>query len=348
MAARVLHMKDGPKVGLHFINQQYQAKGWYDSKTGRALAMDGSPISNTPNTNVPAYAGYYIDTRVVRTLTAPRTADQIFERRQWGSWATPYSSFKILDGSADIAPYDDYAQNRNSSTNYEFPVVDHFRYQTTIRWGDLENEMHGLAQIDFIGDLQNQAAQALAIASNQFSLLGVDGYNIYGIFNNPNLGQAIPPLPGAGGSFEWADKTALEIYNDILELYNALAANSAGLITNTNTNIVMSLPPSYSGYLGRTTDLGVSVMAMLNEFFKGNLTLVYTPELEPGTAGATIFMTARRVGEDNAQVGILPYGALAFPSRIESHTTWSEQKWMASTYGAVPFYPFAIAQMTGV
>lgn len=308
------------------------------------LAADVQMIT-TPNTSIPIEYLAFIDPTVVDILTAPRNAREILSEAKKGDWFTPYTKWRVNEIVGGTQPYSDFANGTTSDSNYEYLSRKQYVFQTTIKYGDLEVDASAAAKINLAGDKQTAAATILDIDSNKFALLGVEGREIYGLLNDPNLPAAITAAAvGTGSSSKWEDKDTKQIYNDIRALYNELVTNSSGLI-NQNSPLKLIISPASSTYLGVATDFNVSVLDMLMKFFK-NLTIITLPELSSLTAGETLMMMADNIyGKPVAEIGF-SIKVKAFPL-VRMHSS-SEQKWASSTYGTVVYYPFAIASMTGI
>ena len=136
----------------------------------------------------------------------------------------------------------------------------------------------------------------LEIDGTSFYLRGVQGREIYGILNDPNLPSSITPTTGAGG-LTWDVKTTREIYNDVLALFQRLVDQSSGLIPR-EADLRLELSPGMEVELGKATDFNVSALDMGKTYFP-NLQVVALPELASPTAGETLMMIAESVAGQN-------------------------------------------------
>lgn len=324
------------------------ARGWINTKDPahmKELAQDAALIT-TPNAAVPAELLAYIDPVVIEILTAPRNARKIFPEVKKGDWTTPYMKFRVQEYTGVTTPYSDYADGGVSGVNENWPSREQYLFQTTIKYGDLETDMASVAKMNLASEKQKAAARIIDIDANRFYLYGVAGKEIYGLLNDPNLNASITAGTAAtGGGTEWADKTADEIYNDVLSLAASLRQNSQGNI-NEDTPLVLVLAPSSNSQLGKINQFGLSVRQMLKNEYGDRLDFVELPELYNSASGSTVMLIAKEIlGIPTAQLGFgEKYRALPVVRELSSY----KQKVTATTYGCILYYPFAIATMEGI
>lgn len=321
------------------------ARMWIDRADMSQMAQDAALIS-TANATVPAEFTAYIDPQVVDILTAPRNARQLFSEEQKGDWTAAYMKWRVNEITGGTSPYSDYGNSGVSGVNYQWQTREQYRFQTTIEYGDLEVDVSSTAKINLAADKQRSAATNIEIDSNKFYLLGVDGQEIYGVLNDPNLLPAISPASVTNGTTtvtEWADKSTVQRYNDVLSLFQRLADQSNGIITNSDL-LRLAVTPGTNVMLGGATDFNVSVLDMLKKYFP-RLEIVVLPQLS-GAAGETMFMVAPEVA--GMETGILGFGAKFRAGRVVPSLSSFAQKFTATTYGGIIRVPFAIAQMVGV
>lgn len=308
------------------------------------LAADAALIT-APNSSVPVELTAYIDPTVIEILTAPRRARQLASETKKGDWTTSYTKWRLAEPVGGTQPYSDFAHGVTADVNYEWAIREQYLFQTTIKYGDLETAMSAVARISLAADKQKAAANAIDIDYNKFALLGVQGKEIYGLLNDPNLPDHITPgTTGTASSTKWADKETKEIYNDILKLYSQLSIQSAGLI-DYSSNLVLALSPQQNVYLGAATDFNVSVLDMVRKNFP-NIEIVTVPELGDVNSGETVLLFAREVnGQRTADIG---FSIKVQAGRVIPDLSSFEQKWTSSTYGGIVYMPFAFATMVGV
>lgn len=312
-----------------------------------AIVMQNTVMATQANSAIPVEYTAYLDPLVIEVLTAPRNAREVFAEVKKGDWTTPYAKFQVDEYVGSTTPYTDYGNGASSDVNTVFPSRQQYIFQTTVRYGDLEQATASVAKINLASRKQMSAARTIDIDANRFYLFGVQGRNIYGLLNEPNLPAALVPSTSTtvAGSTKWTDKSAVEIYNDVMKLFGELAKNSAGNV-DTSSDLVLALTPESNVQLGRTTEFGVSAKDMLDKYFGKSLKIVTIPEMSSPTAGNTVLMTARDIlGIPTAQLG---FSIKMQAGRIVTKTSSFEQKYISSTYGCVLYRPFGVATMTGV
>lgn len=318
------------------------AKGFI-TKNNMSRILRDSALITTPNSGVPAVFTTWIDPMVVNILTAPTNAKKIFGEVKKGDWTNDGALFKAVEPVGESTAYTDYGNGATADVNVTFPYRQNFRAQTHIRYGEQEMAVSGKAMIDLASEKQQSAATIINKDQNKFYLYGVEGKEIYGLLNEPNLPAAITPAVVDTDKTKWADKTTQQIYDDVLLLASELFTNSMGNIDQT-ADLTLVVSPSTAVQLGKATDYNISVQDMLNKYFS-NLDIVTLPELE-ADSGNTIMLIAKSIdGRPTAQLG---FSEKLRALRVVPYTSWYEQKYVFGTYGAIVYYPFAIATMTGV
>ena len=262
---------------------------------------------------------------VIEILTAPRRAREIFGEEKKGDWTTPYMKWRVDEMTGKTEPYSDYANGTTSGVNSEWQTRVQYVFQTSITYGDFEVDMSSTAKVNLAASKQRAAANVIDIDQNRFYLLGVAGKEIYGILNDPNLPAAITAgATGTGGSTKWADKTTVQIYNDVLALFAQLSEQSSGLIDK-DTPLKLCLSPELAVRLGAATDFNVSVLDMLKRYFT-RIDIVTVPELHSMTAGETMFLIAPEVNGQRS--GTLAFGEKMRAGRVVPDLSSFRQKFV--------------------
>lgn len=319
-------------------------RGWIENGNIAMLANDAALVT-IPNTAIPAELTAYYDPRIIDVVTRPRKAREIFNEVQKGDWTTSHAKFRMNELTGSTQPYTDFGQSRTSNVNYNWITRQQYVFQTLIEYGDFEEAVSAVAKIQLAADKQRAAAHVIDVDSNLFYLLGVAGMDIFGILNAPNMSAAISPLPsGTGGSVLWSAKDTQKIYNDILALHEQLVSQGDGWIDQSSA-LTLVVSPSAAVALGKATDYNVSVMDMLNKYFS-NLKLVTLPELADDASGELLLLIADEMSGN-------PTGELGFSDKIRAGRVVPDvssfrQKWSSTTYGAIIYYPFAVASMRGI
>lgn len=317
------------------------ARGFITPENVDRLAKDTALVTPAAS-GVPLVMTTFIDPAVVEILTAPTKAKEIFGEQKEGDWTDTHAMFKTVEAVGGSTPYTDYGNGAMADVNINYPVRRNYLAQTHIRYGQQEMATTGRAMLNLAAEKQRSAATIINKESNKFYLYGVEGYEIYGLLNDPNLPDAITPAQVDGKTL-WKDKNTQAIYNDILALASELFTNSMGNVDE-KSDLVLAVSPATNVLLGKATDFNVSVKDMLRNYFD-NLSIVVLPELD-AEAGDSVMLIAREVnGMPTAKLG---YSDKMRALPLITNTSWFEQKFVFGTYGAIIFRPYAIASMTGV
>ena len=295
-----------------------------------------------PNTAIPGYMGVYVNPRIIEVLTAKRNYKLIAPEVKNGDWSTPFTQFRALELTGTVTPYQDYDANGQANVNTNFPIRQQYRFQTTLRVGDLEQDVNAAARIDLFAEKQRSAATLLEISFNKYAFYGVENLNIYGLLNDPNLNSDLTPTTGTAGN-TWTLKTADEIMADFAKMYAKLYERSNGWIDgNTRTKLVIA--PACMAELNKVNAFGVSVKKMLADTYP-NMEILNAPEMVTGSGNLAMILADEIEGQPVVEFG---YSEKYKAHSIIRESSSMHQKISAGTYGAVVYLPFAIVTMLGV
>ena len=323
------------------------AKGFEFGKKARFMdSAEAIRVADAldPNASVPAYMRVYANPRVIEVLTAERAYRKIAPEVKNGDFTTAFTQFRCLEFTGETTPYGDYDGNGQVNVNTNFPVREQYRFQTTLKVGDLEQKMNAEAKIDLFAEKQRSASIALDIDFNRFALYGVEGKAVYGLLNDPSLNASITPI-SVGGVTAWSGKNATQEIADIAKLMGTLYGQAGGHIDgNTKTKLLVS--PQTLADLDKVNDYGLTAKKMLADTYP-NMEVVVVPELYNSTLGTSTMMVLADeiLGQPVVEFG---YTDKYYAHEIVRGLSAWEQKISAGTYGAIVQLPFAIATMTGV
>jgi hypothetical protein len=330
------------------LAQQYgivfdTARHWITPEARRAV--DAVPPL-TPNSGIPAEFTQYLDPRVVQILTTPDKARVLFSEVKVGDWNVTHFKFRVDEMKGRAVPYSDYANGGAADVEVNYITREQYHFETTIRYGALESALAGSAKLDLAGERQRSAAQILNNQANEIYLKGVEGKaEVTGFLNDPTVPAPVQVAVGvSSGNTTWATKEPGEIYDDIITAFTALVTASKGLV-NEKTPMKLALSPMAATKLQKASQYNVSVADMLAKGLPG-VEVVTVPELRSAGGVETGYLYP--IDIEGHPVGELAYGDKLRAFQLIPQGSWHEQKFSASVFGCVLYYPFLISGITGM
>ena len=309
------------------------------------LAMDAQPtLITSPNSGVPGYLTNFIDPEVVRILTAPMRAAEIYGETKKGDWTMLSTQFPVIEATGEVSSYGDHNNNGNSGTNVNWPSRQSYHFQTISQWGERETEMYGLAKIAYASEVNTASVLVLNKFLNKTYFFGVATLQNYGALNDPGLIAPIAPTTKAGGGTTWAVGTANEIYDDLLKLFAQLQTQMAGNVPDMDAKMTLALSPILAVSLKKKSIYNVSAEESIRQSFP-NLTIKTAPEFST-VAGELMQLILEDV--DGVRTTYV-----AFTEKMRGHpvipdlSSWKQKK-SAGTWGFIGRRPIAIASMIGM
>jgi hypothetical protein len=321
------------------------------------MAMDAQPTLITQsNSGVLAMLSTYIEPRVIKVLLAPMKAAEIVgDEVKKGDWVTTAAEFPIVESTGEVSSYGDYSNNGRAGANINWIARQPYTYQTFTEWGEQELERMGLAKLDWAGQQNLASVLTLNKFQNSTYFFGVAGLKNYGLLNDPSLLAPITPLVksdtpnGLNASLtsytQWANASALDVYNDILALYSQLLAQAGGLLDfSEDTPMTLAMSPSASANLRKTNMYNVNVLDQLKANFP-KLRIITAPEYATASGNLVQLIVDEMEGQRTASV--------AFTEKLRAHPmivheSSFRQKKSQGTWGCIIFRPFLVAGLLGV
>lgn len=314
----------------------YQEEGWAENF---GLAMDAQPtLITVSNAGIPAFLANVIDPEVIRVITQPMRAAEIFGEVKKGDWTTLSAQFPIVESTGEVSSYGDWNNNGSSGANVNWIARQSYHFQTISQYGERELEMYGLAKLDYKSEIDVGAALVINKFLNNSYFFGIGGLQNYGALNDPSL---IAPIGPTGAT--WPTATGDVIYADVLKLFGQLQTQMGGNIKNDET-MTLAMSPTSEVFLLKTNIYGINVIDLLKKNFP-NLTIKTAPEYST-------------VGGELVQLIINSYegtqtGYAAFTEKLRVHPVVQGlsnfmQKKSAGTWGFILRRPICVAQLLGV
>ena len=333
-----IHFPEGARIAQPIELQNYEI-------ACRNLAMDSAQPSlvTSPNAGIPVMLSTMIDPKVIEVMVAPMKAAVILGEEKKGDWITDTIMFPMIEYIGETSSYGDYNENGSSGANSNFPQRQSYHYQTMTQYGERELERAGLAKLDWASKLNIASILVLNKYQNLTYFFGVSGLQNYGLLNDPKLPPPIVPAPKTGGGITWANATAQEIYQDILNLFQQLQAQNQGNL-QMDDKMTLALSPTMAVNLNKVSQYNVNVRTTLSQNFP-NLRIETAPEYATASGQLMQMIVDEFEGQKTATA--------AFTEKIRAHTVVRKtssykQKKSQGTWGTVIFRPVMIGQMLGM
>lgn len=338
-ATRAIH----EKCGIYTPAKAYALDEW-KGDDGFKIALDAQPtLVTTPFSGIPAFLANLIDPQVIRILTSPMKAAEIYGEEKKGDWTLLSAQFPVVESTGEVSSYGDFSNNGSAGANVVWVPRQSYHFQTVTQWGERELDMYGLAKINYASELSVASALVLNKFLNKSYFFGIAGLDNYGGLNDPSLIAPIVPTTGVGGS-TWALKTAQEIYNDVLALFAQLQLQMFGLVPDMDAKMTLALDPQSAVALKKVSQYNVTAEETIKGNFP-NLTIKTAPEFAT-VGGNLVQMILTDVD------GVKTTGS-AFTEKMRAHqvipdlSSWKQKK-SGGTWGTIIKRPIAISQMLGI
>lgn len=321
---------------------EYLKDEWRDNPQ---LAMDAQPtLITAQNVGIPAYLANLLDPKVIRVLVTPMKAAEIAGETKKGNWTTVTTQFPMVESTGNVSSYGDYNNNGANGSNYNWVPRQSYHYQNVTQYGDRETEMFGLAQINYVSDLNYSSALVMSKFQNKSYFFGIQGLQNYGLLNDPSLPTPISPIAKVAGGTTWAVATAVEVFNDVLALYTQLQTQLNGMIDR-DTAMTLALSPTTEPNMGKVTAYTLaSVRSAIKENWP-NLRIVTAPEYATAS-GQLMQLIVDELDGDKTMYAAFTEKMRA--GRLVPDLSSFRQKKVGGTWGTVIRRPIAVAQMLGL
>lgn len=294
---------------------------------------------------------------IVNYLTAARKIDMLIGVSTVGSWSDEQIVQTFVEMTGSAVPYTDYGNAPLSSWNPNYVQRTVVRFEQAMSVGILEEERSAAVRINSGDQKRKSAARNLEIARNQVGFYGYNSGldNTYGFLNDPNLLAYLTVATGAASSSKlWANKTYLEIVNDIITALQQLRTQSQDTIDPGHTPITLAVATDCVEYLAKTTDFGagISVRAWLQSAYP-NIRIESAPQLNNANGGANVFYLyadsaadADSTDDGRTFIQVVPakFQLLGIQKKVKGY----EEDYANATAGVLVKRPFACTRWSGI
>ena len=322
----------------------------YDAATAPTNALQPELITQS-NAGIPAQLTNLIDPEIVRVLTTPLKAVQIWSAAggsgevKKGDWTTDSVQFPMTEFAGEVSSYGDNSMNGRADSNANWEPRQAYHYQVITEWGDKELARAALAKIDRAAEKNLASAFVMNTFQNWSYFYGVSGLDNYGLLNDPSLSAPLAPLSGTWKAASVAGTGAV-IVADILDMFVQIQSQVLDNLTMDDP-LVLVMAPEVQPYL-LTPMQNVygtpSVKAYLKEAFPK--IVIETAAQYATPSGNLVQMIAPMVQGQKT-------GFACFTEKLRAHRVVSEmssihQKKSGGTFGSIIKFPAGISQKLGV
>ena len=315
-----------------------------------------APNITTPNINAPLGALAYIKPKAIDILTAPKTSDRLAILEKNGVWGNKVVQVKVKELEGTTSADDGSAHNGlNTSVNYDVVSRGVYYYRGSWNSNDLEEATVGAMNENARADLANATMEALAIDRNKFFFYGVSekglSLPVEGLLNATGLSayQTVASGSSATNPTYWVNKTAEEIYNDIVDAVAQLNVQSKGLSEEERSNggkLVLAVASNTVSMIDRKNSYGKSARTMLNETYGDSLEIVEVPQFNVADSSSDVFYLIMRPAGKDTIIHSYVEMARAYPLEVRSSEVY--QKISAATSGCIVQYPVFVVRYNGI
>ncbi len=312
-----------------------------------SFVFDAQPsLVTSQNIGIPAYLANLLDPQMVRVLVTPMKAAQIYGEVKKGEWTTITAQFPLVETTGEVVQYGDYNEGGSVGSNYNWVPRQSYHVQTVTQYGDRETEMFGLAQINYVSDLNYSSSLLLNKFQNKTYFFGIAGLQSYGGMNDPSLSSPIAPSTKLAGGTTWAVAQAYEVYQDFILLYIQLQTQLNGYDLDRDTPMTLGLSPSLEPNLNKvsTQYMGRSVREVLMGNFP-KLKIITAPEYNTA-AGQLMQLIVDEI--DGVKSCYSAFTEKLRAGRIVALLSSFKQKKIGGTWSTIIRRPLAIAAMIGM
>lgn len=326
------------------------------------LTCNASPIT-TPNINAPLAGPLtYIQPEAIKILTAVRNFEKLGGKLEKnGSWGQDSLSIKTKEYVGKVQPYT--AGNSatmgttTSDVNLSYVPVGVYYYENSWSADDKEVSSAGFFNENLLSEKAEASMLAIAIERNAVNFLGKKEKGlklpVYGIFTyylkeNNNTINVVKS--NSNSQTSWQNKTTEEIFNDIVDMINALNIKSKGNSVdafNAGKKYNIGVANAVYGLLDKTNQYGLSVRAKLKEQYGDGINLVNVPELDGFASGDNCAWISID-GADNVETIKGSYVELARTFQIDRLGSVSSQKIASAISGGIVQRPMFAYMVKGI
>jgi len=314
-----------------------------------AMAQDAAPdLITSASTSTPVQFLQHFLPDVIRTITQARTADNIIGRDIAGNWADEEVVATVLEHTGQAKPYGDKTNPVLADWNPNFERRTIVRFEEAVEVHALEEARASSMRVNSASEKRMSVGTSFAVELNKVAFYGYnDGANrTYGILNDPNLPAYTTVATGTGG-FTWAEKTFLEIVNDIKTAMSALRRRSGSNFDPYKDECCLSIADVSIDMLATVNELGTtSVREWIAQTYP-KCRIENAPQYTGANGGSNVFyliaetIGGRKVANQYVQDVFRMLG-------VEKQAKGFLEAYSCATAGALFAQPIGVVRYTGI
>ena len=292
---------------------------------------------------------------IVKVLTAARKIDEIVGIDTMGEWFQEQIVQQVLEPTGSAVPYNDNTNVPYTNWNQNFVTRTIVRWELGMRVGRLEEARAGAVRVNSGQEKREACALNLEIVRNELGFYGYNAgnNNTYGFLNDQGLPSYVTVAnTGTGSSTLWANKTALQIEQDLLVAFAALQNQTLDNVNPESVPTTLVVSTAVYQYLNTPTSLNTFTV---REWLKANYPkcrVVSAPQLNGANGGSNVFyLFADRIEDtstDNGKTFIQCVPAKFQVLGVQPNTKGYEEDYLMASAGIMTKRPYLVVRYSGV
>lgn len=300
------------------------------------------------NVNMPAGILSTISQQAAENILAKRTAEEALGgKTKLLDWADEKYFLPFVEKAGKVEVYADNSTPLSASMNVSFNERGHYRFSSSMTYGNLQAEQFSKAKINYADTLLRSATEAVAVELNRTAFNGYLSESgtmlVYGLLNDTNL-----------DNYGVESKTiSVMTWEEVIAFFaKAIAALTTKSGNNINglSKIRCVIAASVLALLqSKYTSLGISVFEALQNRYP-QMQFVSAIELDNavnGNKNAVYFIGENELGGISKTTD-LGYSELALMGNVVQESNGYTQTVSAGTCGALVYKPAFIVRYSGV
>ena len=300
------------------------------------------------NVNMPAGILSTISQQAAENILAKRTAEEALGgKTKLLDWADEKYFLPFVEKAGKVEVYADNSTPLSASMNVSFNERGHYRFSSSMTYGNLQAEQFSKAKINYADALLRSATEAVAVELNRTAFNGYLSESgtmlVYGLLNDINLDNY------GVESKTISNMTWEEVIAFFAKAIAALTTKSGNNINGLSKIRCVIAASVFALLQSKYTSLGISVFEALQNRYP-QMQFVSAIELDNavnGNKNAVYFIGENELGGISKTTD-LGYSELALMGNVVQESNGYTQTVSAGTCGALVYKPAFIVRYSGV